>query len=247
MIGSAPGFFRLVPQLPQHRTEMAALQNYGSDGTLDFRIHARPTPILRFMASHDVGSPKADARLVADLVEGDENALGELYDRHGSMCYGLSLSIIKEPAEAEEVVSDAFAQLWRNAASFDTARGSLPAWLATITRSRALDRLRARARGARLLDVAELSRDDGVSLPMHTPAAPDRLAEQSETAELVRRSLAELPEPQRLPIELAYFSGLSQSEIAERLQEPLGTVKSRIRTGMEKLRQMLTPLMQEEG
>lgn len=199
------------------------------------------------MASTEFSSTTTDAQLVASLIGGDERALGDLYDRHAALAYGLALSLMKDPAEAEEVVADAFSQIWRTADSFDLERGSFVAWLATITRSRGLDRLRSTQRGSRLLDSAASTGDDGFALPLHSPAAPDHQIEQAETALIVRKSLAELPDAQRQVLELAYFSGLSQTEIAERLQEPLGTVKSRIRTGMEKLRQMLAPLMREEA
>jgi len=226
---------------------MKALHKQNDVRTLRNPGHCRSSPTLRSMASQELSSTPTDAQLVQSLIGGDERALGELYDRHAALSYGLALSMMKDPSEAEEVVADAFSQIWRTADSFDVERGSFAAWVATITRSRALDRLRARQRGTRLLDSAASTDEDGFALPLHSPAAPDRQVEQSETALIVRRSLAELPDSQRQVLELAYFSGLSQTEIAEQLQEPLGTVKSRIRTGMEKLRQMLTPLMQEEA
>jgi RNA polymerase sigma-70 factor (ECF subfamily) len=186
-----------------------------------------------------------DPSLVARLIAGDERALGELYDRFGTMAYSLACAIVPDPADAEEVVADAFAQVWRSAASFDAKRGSVGAWLSTIVRTRALDLLRSQKRRARVLDEAAATADEGSSPGLSTHAdSPDRGVELSEARVLVRRSLDELPAPQRLVLELAYFGGLSQSEIAERLNEPLGTVKTRMRAGMEKLRQSLRPLME---
>ena len=164
------------------------------------------------------------------------------------MAFALASAIVGDSADAEEVVAEAFAQMWRNATSFDRMRGSVIAWVSTIVRSRALDLLRSRRRRARMLDEATAMSDDGTSPALSTGSrSPDRDAELSEAQRLVRRSLDDLPAPQRLVLELAYFGGLSQSEIAERLAEPLGTVKTRMRAGMEKLRSALKPLMGEQS
>jgi RNA polymerase sigma-70 factor (ECF subfamily) len=161
------------------------------------------------------------------------------------MAYSLACAIVPDPADAEEVVAEAFAQIWRSAASFDPSRGNVLAWLTTIVRSRSLDVVRAQRRRARALDNAISLSDEGEAPGMSAgvPAA-DRGAERSEARVLVRQSLAALPVAQRTVLELAYFGGLSQSEIAERLKEPLGTVKTRMRSGLEKLRQQLRPLLE---
>jgi RNA polymerase sigma-70 factor (ECF subfamily) len=179
------------------------------------------------------------------MAGGEDRALGDLYDRYGKTLYALALAIVREPADAEEVVVDAFGQAWRSAASFDPARGSVGAWLATIARSRALDLVRARGRRAKVHERAAQLSDGGVATPIAAAGIdPGRGAEQSEARLLVGRALGALPEPQRVAIELAYFEGLTQSEIAERLAEPLGTIKTRMRTGMEKLRVLLGPLLE---
>lgn len=178
------------------------------------------------------------------MAAGDERALGELYDRHGGMSYALAVAIVREGADAEEVVADVFGQMWRTAAQFDPSRGSVAGWLATITRTRALDLVRARGRRARALERAAQGEAEGLASPLSAPAeGPDRGIERQEARRLVARSLGELPEPQRRVIELAYFAGLSQTEIAAELQEPLGTVKTRMRAGMEKLRGSLAQLL----
>ena len=183
--------------------------------------------------------------LVSRLIAGDERALGELYDRHGGMAYSLACAIVPDPADAEEVVAEAFAQVWRTAATFDPARGNVLAWLTTIVRSRSLDLVRSQRRRARALDEAVAMSDESEAPGMSTGRSEaDRGVERSEAQVLVRRSLATLPAPQRKVLELAYFGGLSQSEIAEHLNEPLGTIKTRMRTGMEKLRQQLHPLVE---
>jgi RNA polymerase sigma-70 factor (ECF subfamily) len=185
-----------------------------------------------------------DPAVVHRLVAGDEQALAALYDSYGNLAYSLALAMVRDPADAEEVVADAFGQVWRSASTFDAARGNVLAWITTIVRTRALDLLRARRRRSRMLDRAAAVSDDSTSPGLSSgPEPADRGVEQSEAAVLVRRSLADLPAPQRVVLELAYFAGLSQSEIAERLAEPLGTVKTRMRAGMEKLRAALRPLL----
>lgn len=173
------------------------------------------------------------------MAAGDERALGELYDRHASTIYALARAIVGERADTEEVVADAFGQAWRTAAQFDPARGSVVAWLATITRTRALDLVRARGRRARVLARAAEQSDAGFAAPVAGGESPDRAVERQEIRQRVTRSLAELPVPQRRVIELAYFGGLTHSEIAAELKEPLGTVKTRLRAGLEKLRDAL--------
>jgi len=190
-------------------------------------------------------APVPDSQLVSRMAAGEDAALGDLYDRYGRTVYALALAIVREPADAEEVVVDAFGQAWRRAASFDAARGSVGAWLATIARTRALDTLRARGRRARAHERAALLSDEGIAAPIAaTGSDPARAVERSEARRLVSQALAALSGPQRIAIELAYFEGLSQSEIAERLSEPLGTIKTRIRAGMEKLRGLLGPLVE---
>lgn len=197
------------------------------------------------MPTHPAGVHSPDSALVAQAAGGDEHALGELYDRYGGMAFSLACSIVGEHADAEEVVADAFAQIWRSAGGFDPARGSVAAWVATIVRTRALDLVRSRKRRARVLEEAAVVTDEGEALVLAASIeSADRGAELTETTTIVRRSLADLPAPQRRVIELAYFGGLSQSEIAEHLSEPLGTVKTRMRAGMEKLRQALRPLLE---
>jgi RNA polymerase sigma-70 factor (ECF subfamily) len=188
----------------------------------------------------------ADAALIKRMALGDESAVGPLYDRYGQVLYALAYRIVALQADAEEVVAEAFAQAWREAGKFEAGRGSVGAWLATIARSRALDLVRARSRRIRITDTAAQGEPDG-SLGM-SRSQPDP-ATQAETAERRRQvaaALGTLADPQRQAIELAYFEGLSHSEIAERLQEPLGTIKTRVRLGMQKLRDVLRPYYFEQ-
>jgi RNA polymerase sigma-70 factor (ECF subfamily) len=197
------------------------------------------------MPTHPAGVQSPDSSLVSRAAGGDERALGELYDRYGAMAYSLACAVVGESADAEEVVAEAFAQVWRSASGFDPARGSVGAWIATICRTRALDLVRSRKRRARAVEEAAVVSDEGESIVFASSIEPaDRSAELTETSAIVRKSLADLPVEQRRVIELAYFGGLSQSEIAAQLSQPLGTVKTRMRSGMEKLRQALRPLME---
>lgn len=184
--------------------------------------------------------PADDATLVLRMARGEDAALGLLYDRWASLVLATALRVTRDQTDAEEIVVEAFAQAWRSADRFDTARGSVPAWLSTIARSRALDLVRARGRRTRLEETSAT----GVGYPStvgDTPSSPDAGLISSERSQAVTAALTELPPPQREAIELAYFGGLSQSEIATRLGEPLGTIKTRVRLGMSRLREALRP------
>lgn len=188
-------------------------------------------------------SLEPDVSIVSRMTAGDESALGALYDRFGTMAYSLALAMLREAADAEEVVSDAFAQLWRTASSFNPERGSVQAWVMTVTRSRALDRLRARSRGVAAHSVfADAAPADAQRLVAEPEAQPDEASETADLRARLHASLAGLPAAQRTVVELAYFRGLSQSEIADELGEPLGTVKTRARTALAHLRDVLAPL-----
>jgi RNA polymerase sigma-70 factor (ECF subfamily) len=184
--------------------------------------------------------PSDDAALVARMRAGDERALGELYDRWEDAVRVCALSIVDEAAEAEDVVEDVFWQAWRQSGRFDAERGSVSAWLLTIARSRALDRARARRRSRETSGLEELEHS-GVEA-MVAQGDPLMDAERGERSRLVRRALHDLPAEQRESLELAYFEGLSQTEIAERTGNPLGTVKTRMRLAMQKLRESLSAI-----
>lgn len=185
-----------------------------------------------------------DQSLVTAMARGQERAAALLYDRHGAVMYGLALRMVAEPADAEDVVLDAFAQAWRDAERFDTSRGSVLGWLTTIVRTRALDAIRARSRRAKMIESASVQLDEPAAMGEGMPS-PDRAVEDTERAVAVSSALRVLPEPQRRAIELAFFEGLTHQEVADRLREPLGTVKTRIRLGMLKLRDLLGGLAPE--
>jgi RNA polymerase sigma-70 factor (ECF subfamily) len=174
----------------------------------------------------------ADTAAMQRMADGDGTALAELYDRHGRAMFSLAFRIVRDQGDAEEVVQDVFAQAWRQAARYDTGRGVVVAWLLMMTRSRAIDRLRMRrGRPALQEDHPDVLRD------LSDATAPVDLALlTSEQVARVRQALEELPGPQRTAIELAFYEGLTHAEVAERLEQPLGTVKTRIRLGLLRLR-----------
>ena len=178
-------------------------------------------------------------QLLGHIVQGQEEALIELYSVAGRPVYTLAARLLRDHHLAEETTADVFLQIWKQAERFDAQRGNPRTWLMTIARSRTIDRLRAAPdRPAPQPDL------EGVEdrLP-----GPERVAHDLELQARVRGSLAELPSLQRAPLELAYFGGLSQTEIATRLSEPLGTIKTRMRLGLKKLRDHLSAKDQAHG
>lgn len=177
-----------------------------------------------------------DAELMVRVRQRDTAALRALFDRHAAMVHGLGLRILRDPVEAEDLVQDVFLHLWRRAELFDGERGQFTGWLVSLTRNRSIDRLRARRTRARKGD--EFGRDSA-GTPASPAPAPEESAYATELRHAVGRALALLPEAQRVALELAYFGGMSQSEIAEELAAPLGTVKARIRQGMIRMKDLL--------
>jgi RNA polymerase sigma-70 factor (ECF subfamily) len=168
------------------------------------------------------------------MARGDQDGLAEIYDRHGRLVYSLAFRIVRDQSDAEDVVQDVFSQAWRQASRYDASRGSVLGWLLTLTRSRAIDRLRGRR------SRPEPSGDEGALNSIPDPAAPaDVQAASAVQATQIRAALDGLTVLQRLAIELAFYEGLTHAEIAERLELPLGTVKTRIRQGLLKLRDRL--------
>lgn len=185
--------------------------------------------------------------LIQRMARGDEQALGVLYDRWEPAVRTVALRIVHEPVEADDVVEEVFWQAWRQADRFEPTRASAGTWLLTIARSRALDRLRSlrRTRDDASLDAAADSATPGDET--FAVATPDPLEATNllERAALVRHALSGLPTEQREALQLGYFDGLSQTEIAERTGQPLGTVKTRMRLALRKLREALGTLSEE--
>lgn len=172
----------------------------------------------------------------------DSDALAQLYDESSGVLYGLALRVLNDPADAEEVVLDVYQQVWKSTQTFDSSRGTVWGWLTVVTRSRAIDRLRSRGtRRARELPI-ETGGETRSTAPV--PETESIFAQQRK---LVRNALAGLAPEQKEAIELAFFRGLTHVEIAEAVGAPLGTIKTRIRIGMRKMRDVLAPDVSLEG
>lgn len=182
----------------------------------------------------------SDVELLHAIARGDEGALARLYDAYRVILFGLLVRILNSREEAEDILQEVFLQVWRRAGDFDEKRGRPFTWLVTLTRSRAIDRLRLLAARQRLATAAERDQPEEAS-----DAFSDTV--RSGQREIVRRALAELPEEQRHTLMLAYFEGLTQSEIASKLGAPLGTIKTRMRSGMIKLRTLLGTQLESFG
>jgi RNA polymerase sigma-70 factor (ECF subfamily) len=188
-----------------------------------------------------------DLGLIKRVAAGDESAFSTLFDRWQPVVRAVADRILADADEADDVVEETFWQAWRSAANYDASRASVQTWLLTIARTRSLDRLRAHRR--RREESADATDEDGSSL-ISTLAADSGAdssagAEHEEQSSLVRTALATLPAEQRTTLELAYFAGLSQSEIAEKMDAPLGTVKTRTRMALHRLRDALAGLRDE--
>lgn len=179
-----------------------------------------------------------DAELIERVARGDRTAFGALYDRYSRPLYSIALRVLNDAREAEDIVHDVFVALWNKAGGFAAERGTAFGWCVALTRNRAIDRVRARRRRGELLTQslpADLGHDENRN---GNTDSSDALW-QKEKAAIVRQALESLPAEQRTALQLAYFGGLTQQEIAEQLSEPLGTVKARIRRGLFRLRELL--------
>jgi RNA polymerase sigma-70 factor (ECF subfamily) len=177
------------------------------------------------LSSVEAKGSSAEFSLVAAIRAGDENAMAQLYDRYSGIVYSVALRVLGDTGAAEDVLQEVFMQLWRNPGVFDSSRGNLGPWLAVIARNRAIDGLRKRRPETDIADVVVSVEPDLASE-----------AERGRAMQKVRSVLGSMPAGQRSALEMAYFEGLSHSEIASRTGEPLGTVKTRIRGGLMMLR-----------
>lgn len=188
----------------------------------------------------DAARAREDADLVARIAAGDEAALSELFGRYAPILLALARRVLGSTADAEEVLQEVFVHAWNKADSYDRERSSVSTWLALITRSRAIDRLRSRRVADRVVDSARQEAPAAYESPRASAAVLVR-----ERRARIATALGELPSEQRQVIELAYFQGLTQSEIARQEDIPLGTVKTRTLLAMRKLRQALSADIEE--
>jgi RNA polymerase sigma-70 factor, ECF subfamily len=178
-----------------------------------------------------------DGDLLVRLQRRDPQALAELYDRYGGIVFRLILRMVRDNGTAEDLVQETFLRVWNRAAGFDSARGAVGPWLLAVARNRAIDHLRSRA--GRGENTIELNETENPALFAGVPVDPLHF----DTARHVKRALERLTPQQRQAIELAYFEGMSQTEIAERMQQPLGTVKTWMRRALEQMREGLPPAL----
>ncbi len=195
---------------------------------------------MRAFRSEELGQPVSDRErrwrvYLGQIAGGDSQSLTQLYEECAAALFGLALRTMKNEADAEEIILDVFGQVWRTARSFDPARGNVWRWLVMMLRSRAVDRLRS---AAATRDRKHLAMPENWDLVSQDPL-PDRVTIFDQERDLINSALQRLPGDQRQAVELAYFSGLTHVEIASELGVPLGTVKSRIRSAMDKLRNLL--------
>jgi RNA polymerase sigma-70 factor, ECF subfamily len=180
----------------------------------------------------------ADIALLDRIARRDQGALAELYDRHCRLLFSLILRILRDRGEAEDVLQEVFVRVWDRADSYNPSLGTPAAWLVRISRNQAIDRLRSRTVRAGI-HAPEIDRPEQTADPA-PDADPERYAASTEERHVIAEAIAALPQEQRLLIESAFYEGYTQSELAERFDLPLGTVKTRIRTGMQSLRRALS-------
>lgn len=200
-----------------------------------FALPAVSLRIFKVVNDPAVQEQERDAALLQRIGGGDRAAFSEFYDLHSTFLFSLAVKILGDHKEAEDALQEVFVQIWEKAGTFDPRLGRPIGWVATLVRNKAIDRIRASQRRSRLLDeaTAELAPVAG-ELPSVNESVHGR-----EKSGLIRSAVAGLPNEQRQAIELAFFGGLTQNEISDRLREPLGTVKARIRRGMLRLRDQL--------
>ncbi len=181
---------------------------------------------------------EAEIALLRRVAQGDRRAFEELYDRFSGVSFSTAYRVLNNQEAAEDVLQDVFIQIWEKAPLYDPTRGKPMTWAVTLTRNKAIDRLRSTQRRSRLQD--DVQRESETFEQFDDRSSFDAVA-SGETSKLVREAIQKLSKDQREAIELAFFSSLTQTEIAERLGEPLGTIKARIRRGMMKLKDVISP------
>jgi RNA polymerase sigma-70 factor (ECF subfamily) len=200
---------------------------------------------MRNVSPNEKGySGLGDEELMQRLAYRDLIAFRALYDRYGNLVYSAALRVVRDAQIAEDMVQEIFLRIWRKPESYVAQRGRFATWLTSVTRNRAVDEVRSR--GRRFRHETASPEEQERELPASDEYDPALSAEMSDQRRLILAALSQIPPEQREIIELAYFGGLTQQEIAERLSQPLGTVKTRIRLGMQKLRVALTPELKWE-
>ena len=188
---------------------------------------------------NETPSTDQDVELLRRIGRQDRDAFAEFYDRHSTLMYSVACKILNDPADAEDVLQETFVQIWEKAANFDPKLGRAASWVAILTRNKAIDRIRSSQRRSRLNDAAGAE----MAIAQETDGTVNEAVHGHDKAKIIQTAIVELPQEQRQAIELAYFSGLTQHEISEKLNQPLGTIKARIRRGLLKLRDQMEGLL----
>jgi RNA polymerase sigma-70 factor (ECF subfamily) len=196
-------------------------------------------PVRHFITlSQPVNEPEIqddDIELLHQIADGNRAAFAEFYDRHATLMFSVASKILNDAGEAEDVLQEAFVQIWEKAGRFDPKLGKAASWAVILVRNKAIDRIRAAQRRARLAEQAGVAHN----IASEVADSANEIFYGHDKAKFIHSAIVELPEEQRQAIELAYFSGLTQDEISKKLNAPLGTVKARIRRGLLKLRDQL--------
>lgn len=188
-----------------------------------------------FERVNETAAPDQDVELLRRIGVGDRAAFAEFYDRHSALMFSVATRVLNDAGEAEDVLQETFVQIWQKAGNFDPKLGKASSWVATLTRNKAIDRIRSSQRRNRLADEAGAE----FAIASEVRDTANEAIHGHDKAKLIQSAIMELPAEQRHAIELAYFSGLTQDEISKKLSEPLGTIKARIRRGLLKLRDQL--------
>ena len=188
-----------------------------------------------FERVNEPAEPKSDAELLRRTGAGDRAAFGEFYDRHATLMFSVASKILNDASEAEDVMQEVCVEIWEKARAFDPNLGKASSWAATLVRNKAIDGIRASQRRSRLAEQAGAE----FAISAEADGSANEAIHGFDKAKMIQSAITELPAEQRRAIELAFFSGLTQHEISEKLSEPLGTVKARIRRGLLRLRDQL--------
>jgi RNA polymerase sigma-70 factor (ECF subfamily) len=206
-----------------------------------FRPFEAEFPAVLFFGElvSDQENQDRDIELLRQIAAGDRSAFGEFYDRHSVLMFSVASRILNDPGDAEDVLQEAFVQIWEKAGNFNPKLGKPSSWAAILVRNKAIDRIRGSQRRTRLAQEAGME----MAIAAEANDSANEKVQGHDQAKLIHSAIVELPAEQRNAIELAYFSGLTQNEISEKLHEPLGTEKARIRRGLLKLRDQLEGLL----
>ncbi len=233
----APSIFVLTPEsITTKREKTTFSQKPLNSRGVSLQDTLRSTTKQEVAAKVLVKPQPTDEQFISAICQGEESAIETLYERYHRYAYALAYRILRDPVASEDIVQDAFLSIWRKASSYQVQNGSVQSWIQAIVRNRAIDKIRASAH--RDYQWIPLQADNDQDPPSEQPDVWEQ-AWQSEQHRIIREVLEQIPAEQRMVIELAYFGGLTHAEISEQCQIPLGTVKGRMRLGLQKMKSLL--------